>query len=40
MLAVEIMTTGMPARFDPHLLTIFRRHADKFEWIYREVSYS
>jgi response regulator RpfG family c-di-GMP phosphodiesterase len=37
MLAVELITGGMPTRFDPHLLTIFRRCADQFERIYREV---
>jgi response regulator RpfG family c-di-GMP phosphodiesterase/serine/threonine protein kinase len=37
MLAVELITNGMPNRFDPHLLAIFRQHADHFECIYREV---
>ncbi len=37
LLAVELITGGMPNRFDPHLLAIFRQHADQFERIYREV---
>jgi putative two-component system response regulator len=37
MLTVELITSGMPNRFDPHLLAIFRQHADHFERIYREV---
>ena len=36
-LAVELMTGGMPSRFDPHLLTIFQQRADQFERIYREL---
>lgn len=37
-LAVELMTSGMPARFDPHLLALFQQRADQFERIYRELS--
>lgn len=37
LLAVELITAGMAPRFDPNLLDIFRRRADEFERIYREV---
>ncbi len=36
-LAVEIITRANPSRFDPHLLSIFERHADHFERMYGEV---
>lgn len=36
LLAVELMTSGMPTHFDPHLLALFQQHADHFEAIYQE----
>ena len=36
LLVVELMTSGKPGRFDPHLLTLFQKHADQFEQTYRE----
>ena len=35
--AVELMTEGLPGRFDPNLLLAFRRCAPQFERIIREV---
>ncbi len=36
-LAVELITSGMPGRFDPHLLNLFHQHADEFARIYQEL---
>ena len=36
-LSVELMTRGMPGRFDPHLIAIFEKNTDIFERLYREV---
>jgi HD-GYP domain-containing protein (c-di-GMP phosphodiesterase class II) len=35
--AMEIMTQGSPGQFDPALMRVFERCADKFDKIFREL---